>query len=53
MKTLTLLGIVAFLTLACVLGAIGALMLDLWDRTRERRAERRRRREELKQIVRR
>lgn len=53
MTLLSILSVCAALVLFTVLGSLAALTLDLWDRTSERRAERRRRREQLGQIVRR
>lgn len=44
---LSITAVIAALVLFAVLGACGALALDLWDRARERRAERRFRREWL------
>ena len=45
--------VIAALVLFTVLGACGAFALDLWDRARARREERRQRREQLRAIDRR
>ncbi|MBM3853174.1 MAG: hypothetical protein FJ399_08450 [Verrucomicrobia bacterium] len=50
--TTALIGITAVLVIFAVLGALGALALDLWERAAARREERRRLRQRYRDICR-